>query len=150
MIYYIFPPEFPWRRYMRCIVFVVALLYADHDYNTLVIYLSHSWRVSRLPLIFNNYFILLNVSCTHSNQVFRYVVKSKYTIILDIDILVFFLAPSCFVWNKDIQCVGLIHWGRGTHICVGNLTIIVSDNGLSPGRRQLIIVTNAGILLVGP
>ena len=36
-----------------------------------------------------------------------------------------------------------------THICVGNLTIIVSDNGLSPGRRQTIIYTNAGILLIG-
>ena len=33
----------------------------------------------------------------------------------------------------------LTHWGRVTHICVGNLTIIGSDNGLSPGRRQAII-----------
>ena len=31
-----------------------------------------------------------------------------------------------------------------------NLTIIGSDNGLSPGRRQAIIWTNAGILLIGP
>ena len=37
-----------------------------------------------------------------------------------------------------------------THICVGNLTIIGSDNGLSPGRRQAIIWTSAGILLIGP
>ena len=37
-----------------------------------------------------------------------------------------------------------------THICVGNLTIIGSDNGLSPGRRQAIIWTNAGIVLIGP
>ena len=44
----------------------------------------------------------------------------------------------------------LTHWGRATHICVGKLTIIVSDNGLSPGRRQAIIWTNAGILLIGP
>ena len=36
------------------------------------------------------------------------------------------------------------------HICVRNLTIMVSDNGLSPGRRQAIIWTNAGILLIGP
>ena len=42
------------------------------------------------------------------------------------------------------------HWGRETHICVGKLTIIASDNGLSPGRRQAIIWTNAGILLIGP
>ena len=37
-----------------------------------------------------------------------------------------------------------------THICVGKLTIIGSDNGLSPERRQAIIWTNAGILLIEP
>ena len=37
-----------------------------------------------------------------------------------------------------------------THICVSKLTIIGSDNGLSPGRRQAIIWTNAELLLVGP
>ena len=37
-----------------------------------------------------------------------------------------------------------------THICVGKLTIIGSDNGLSSGRRQAIIWTNAGILLIRP
>ena len=37
-----------------------------------------------------------------------------------------------------------------THICVSKLTIIGSDNGLSPGRRQAITETNAGILLIGP
>ena len=41
-------------------------------------------------------------------------------------------------------------WGRVTHICVGKLTIIGSDNGLSPGRHQAIIWTNAGILLIRP
>ena len=35
-----------------------------------------------------------------------------------------------------------------THICVSDLTSIGSDNGLSPGRRQAIIRTNAGILLI--
>ena len=44
----------------------------------------------------------------------------------------------------------LTHWGRVTHICVYKLTIIGSDNGLSPGRRQAIIWTSAGILLIGP
>ena len=44
----------------------------------------------------------------------------------------------------------LTHWGRVTHTCVGKLTIIGSDNGLSPERRQAIIWTNAGILLIGP
>ena len=43
---------------------------------------------------------------------------------------------------------GLTHWGRVTHIYVNKLTIIGSDNGLSPGRRQAIIWTNAGTLLI--
>ena len=47
-----------------------------------------------------------------------------------------------------IDC--LTHWGGVTHICVVKLTIIGSDNGLSPGRRQAIIWTNAGILIIGP
>ena len=44
----------------------------------------------------------------------------------------------------------LTHWGQVTHICISKLTIIGSDNGLSPGRRPAIIWTNAGILLIGP
>ena len=36
------------------------------------------------------------------------------------------------------------------HKCVNKLTIIGSDNGLSPDWRQAIIWTNAGILLIGP
>ena len=36
------------------------------------------------------------------------------------------------------------------HTRVSNLTIIGWDNALSPGRRQAIIWTNAGILLIAP
>ena len=43
----------------------------------------------------------------------------------------------------------LTHCGHVIHVCVSKLTIISSDNGLSPGRRQAIIWTNAGILLIG-
>ena len=46
--------------------------------------------------------------------------------------------------------VPLTQWGRVTHICVSKLTIIGSDNGLSPDRRQAIIWTNAGVLWIGP
>ena len=53
-------------------------------------------------------------------------------------------------WLSNGQCGQLTHWGRVTHICARKLTIIGSDNGLSPGRRQAIIWTNAGILLSGP
>ena len=52
-------------------------------------------------------------------------------------------------WKKNIP-IPLTHWGRVTHICVSKQTIIGSYNGLSPGRRQAIIWTNAGILLIGP
>ena len=73
-----------------------------------------------------------------------------------------------FIWNSKVfinECIWkcgqpdgshcsffnvLTHWGRVTHICVGKLTIIGSDNGLLPGRRQAIIWTNAGILLIEP
>ena len=44
----------------------------------------------------------------------------------------------------------LTHWGRVTHICVSELTIIGSDNGLAPGRRQSIIWNYAGLLLIEP
>ena len=37
-----------------------------------------------------------------------------------------------------------------TNICVSKLTIIGSDNGLSPDRRQPIIWTSAGLLFIGP
>ena len=44
----------------------------------------------------------------------------------------------------------LTHWGPVTHICVNELTIISPYNGLSPGRHQAIIWTNAEILLNDP
>ena len=42
----------------------------------------------------------------------------------------------------------LINPGWMRHMCVGNLTIIGWDNGLSPDRCQVIIWTNAMILLI--
>ena len=45
----------------------------------------------------------------------------------------------------ETSSVILTHWDRVTHICISNHTIIGSDNGLSPGRRQAIIWTNAGV-----
>ena len=58
---------------------------------------------------------------------------------------------SCTYVKPMLEVVTqLSHWGRVTHICVSKLTIIVSDNGLSPGRRQAIIWNNAGLLLIEP
>ena len=72
------------------------------------------------------------------------------------DIAILLFTPSSSFWRIwRINCFvvrwyRLTHCGRETHICVDKLTIIGSDNGLSPGRRQAIIWTNAGILLIGP
>ena len=60
-----------------------------------------------------------------------------------------------YVWRGFVITISnviariLTHWDRVTHICSSKLTIIGSDNGLSPDRRQAIIWTNAGILLIG-
>ena len=51
----------------------------------------------------------------------------------------------CSIESKEIST----HWGWMTHICISKLTIIGSDNGLAPGRRQAIIWTDAGILSIG-
>ena len=40
-------------------------------------------------------------------------------------------------------------WGRQTQICIGTFTIIRSVNGLSPGRRQAIIRSNAEMFVIG-
>ena len=61
----------------------------------------------------------------------------------------FILPPVPLPYLREVWKKMLTHWGRVTHICVSKLTIIGSDNGLSPGRRQAIFRTNAGILLIG-
>ena len=62
------------------------------------------------------------------------------------------LCYSDITWASccpNSPAIGLINWGRATHICVSKLTVIASDNGLSPGRRQAIIWNNVGILSIG-
>ena len=51
--------------------------------------------------------------------------------------------------ENTFKCL-LIHWGRVTHICIGNLTITGSDNGLLPDWCQAIIWINPWMLLIGP
>ena len=62
---------------------------------------------------------------------------------------------ACHLANGSTACTYklrfhwlLTHWGPVMHIWVSKLTIIGSNNGLSPGRGQAIIWTNAGILLI--
>ena len=44
----------------------------------------------------------------------------------------------------------LTHRGRVTHVCVSKITIIGSDDAMSPDRRQSIIWPNAHTLLIWP
>ena len=52
--------------------------------------------------------------------------------------------------TTNAERLELTDWGRVAHICVRNITIIGSDNGLSPCRCQAIIWTSDGILLIRP
>ena len=54
----------------------------------------------------------------------------------------------CNIWI--VMEKSLTHWGWVMHICVSRLSIIGSDNGLSPCRRQAINWTTDGILSIDP
>ena len=76
-------------------------------------------------------------------------IKNTNLYIIHIQTIFFISLPKREGWGVAyIGC--LTHWGRVTHICVSKFSILGSDNGLSPGWRQAIIWTNAGILLIGP
>ena len=91
---------------------------------------------------------------TWSAHYFSYCSNRYFTLIeLDYELIkLLWKAPCCFSTKASATTIlintWLTHCGRVTHICVSKLTIIGSDNGLSPGRRQAIIWTNAGILLI--
>ena len=64
-------------------------------------------------------------------------------------------APGLIKWHISWKTTSTIshplnHWGWVRHKCVSKLTIIGSENRLSPRRRQAIIWTNAYILSIGP
>ena len=85
---------------------------------------------------------------------FRKYKISGLTTLQDIDIAITTMAredniSNWIIWLQQPQAMPLTHLGRVTHIWISKLTIIGSDNGLSPDRRPAIIWTNAGILLIG-
>ena len=109
-------------------------------------------RMSGHTGLISSYQLLITAACTNTPEqltgahLYLDLVMSGYlchTVGNVMDLQLCWLMPS-------LSHNGLTHWGRVTHICVGTLTIIGSDNGLSPSRRQAIIWTNAGLLLIGP
>ena len=106
---------------------------------------SFWWDISNRILyhISATYFTMLSATRYMADNwwiIFSVVMEIFYELIHDI------LITAVYSWKK--AC--LTHQGWVTHICVSEIIIVGSDNGLSPGRRQVIIWTNAGILLIEP
>ena len=93
-----------------------------------------------------------DIAKTHGLTSFRYLsdtfASDRYHIDVDPSVFAISVVRSV-IWYYSHYLIEA-EWRIYTHIYVSNLTIIGSDNGLSPGRRQAIIWTNAGILLIGP
>ena len=104
-------------------------------------YLNHCWL------------IISEVSVIHIRATSREMPQPSVTkICLKITYLKFhsnFPGANELICNVSSDITLLTHWGRVTHIYVSRLTITGSGNSLSPGRRQAIIWTNAGIWFIG-
>ena len=106
------------------------------------------WTASLLPQVMASHLLdtkplskkIMNGHQLNSNEQFSVKCESKYQI--------------C-TWKGPLQNVNHLLRPQCVHplldyICVSKLTIIGSEKGLSPGRRQAIFLTNAGILLIAP
>ena len=89
-----------------------------------------------MPYFFSTHIFLIALTIKEHGTLISNV-KQKYT------------KNFLYITFNSHECI-LTHWGRVTHICISKITIIGSDNGLSPGRWQAIIWTNAVILLIEP
>ena len=75
---------------------------------------------------------------------FKFNIEFQYVIEYRVNVKYCFLHVQFLVENGNLRSgapmvtVSLTHWGWVTHTCISKLTIIGSDNGLSPGRRQAI------------
>ena len=80
----------------------------------------------------------------------RYIISSKFATLSVIRCHIILLDGVIIIVRLDfVRSRGALNRrGQVTRICITELTIIGSDNGLSPGRRQTIIWTDSGILLI--
>ena len=103
--------------------------------------------------IFKCIFLIKNVWISHKISL-KFVPKFRINSIPALVQIMTWCQPGAKPLSEPMMASLLTHIGVYLyiyrHICVGNLTIIGSDNGLSPDRRQAIIWTNAWILLIGP
>ena len=80
---------------------------------------------------------------------FKFVVNS---LLISFSFIWCLIVSLLFSKYDDHWCKVVINTFRqsNAHICISDLPVIGSDNGLSPGQHQAIMWTNAGILLIGP
>ena len=125
-------------------IYATQLQCVQTNFNTFSIkiqqYQQHKRTIWKCHLQSDRYFLQFSNVKKKNNQM---PITYKTTHVMDVSTYSIRLLHRVFVTTL------LTHWGPVTHICVVKLTIIASDNGLSPGRRQAIIWTNAGILLIG-
>ena len=130
--------EFEIQRNFAMLLFITCS--ADHNE---ILHTSQQWHCRDM----------CKISLWLDDPVLNQSTRNFYRISNSIEIQLAGRAPRACITITTWCCHNtsfLTHWGLVTHICVSKLTIIGSDNGLSPGRRQAIICTNAGILLIGP
>ena len=64
-------------------------------------------------------------------------IKEINSLLLELVTQISLYCVFVIVWDLLVLATSSwTHWRRVTHICVGNLTTIGSDNGLSPGRHH--------------
>ena len=140
---------------MRCTKLTVTWYNPPHDYSCLhkankhtrtYILTQHPSNISMVCQVCLSVFSDKLFPCTSSGQSYGlYCHFMRLLVRVDVRIL-----ATLITHIPTPNTIPLTHWGRVTHICVANLTTIDSDNGLSPGRRQAIVWTNVGILLIEP
>ena len=131
----------------------MGVIINDTLHGTVIV--SYGWDI--------NSFMILRKYIIRTNYCHTYVIKSWLTTICICPSTSPYKTPCIFhrlhatcqqlpyykhIREASVAHIQLTHWGLVTHICVGKLAIIGSDNGLSPGRRQAIIWTHAGLLLI--
>ena len=127
-----------WQKY-----FVWTRLYHNHIIFTALVYGYISTRFNAFCIM---YITLYRYMCEGTVgmiwKMYTYIQKTSYCALRNV-IGTDDLDPFVSIAAQCLRKYILTHWGRVTHICVDNLTIIGSDYGLSPGRCLAIIWTNA-------
>ena len=113
----------------------------DHHFLQNILKFKYTWvnSYSTIWLILELHAIpVISISCKIYHITFKDICVDWHS-----TVCLFLVHVNYFIHN-----IHLTHWGRVTHICINKLTIVGSNNGLSPDRCQAIIWNNAGILLI--